>query len=245
MKKWIAMLLSVVLLVLFLWFNVIFLMMANSLNRNARLQLENHFLSLQRERYEGLKTAIEDARQARHDMRHHFNQLSALAEEGDLEQIREYLRKAARRIPSLDMKFCENRAADSVIGYYCALARREGIPFQTQIDLPEALCVDEMDLCLVLSNLLENALEASLRTDPARRRIDVRAYMHAEKLTLIQVENAFDGEVHEKNGAFQSSKRRGSGLGVPSVRRIAEKTGGASAFTHQNGVFSAKVMLRG
>ena len=105
--------------------------------------------------------------------------------------------------------------------------------------------MDEMDLCLVLSNLLENALEASLRTDPARRRIDVRAYMHAEKLTLIQVENAFDGEIHEKSGAFQSSKRRGSGLGVPSVRRIAEKTGGASAFTHQDGVFSAKVMLRG
>ena len=237
--------LSLALLILLLWFNVIFLLMANSLNRNARLQQENHLLSMQRERYENLKIAIEDARQARHDMRHHFNQLSALAEEGDLEQIREYLRKAARRIPSLDMKFCENRAADSVIGYYCALARREGIPFQTQIDLPEALCVDEMDLCLVLSNLLENALEASLRTDPARRRIDVRAYMHAEKLTLIQVENAFDGEVHEKNGAFQSSKRRGSGLGVPSVRRIAEKTGGASAFTHQDGVFSAKVMLRG
>ncbi len=236
---------SVALLVLLIWFNAIFLMMANSLNRNAKLQQENHFLSMQRERYENLKIAIEDARQARHDMRHQFNQISALAEAGNLEQIREYLARAALRIPNMDMSFCENRAADSVIGYYCALARREGVPFQTQADLPAALPVDEIDLCLVLANLLENALEASLRTDPARRRIGVRAYMHSSRLVLIQVENAFDGEIHEKNGVLQSSKRKGSGVGVQSVRRIAEKTGGASTFTHRNGVFAARVMLRG
>ena len=178
-------------------------------------------------------------------MRHHFNQISALAEEGDLSKIQEYLAKATLRIPNLDMNFCENRAADSVIGYYCALARREGIPFQSRIDLPAQLPVDEIDMCLVLSNLLENALEASLRTAPAQRRIDVQAYMHAQRLMLIQVENAFDGEIQEKSGVFQSAKRKGSGVGVQSVRRIAEKNGGVSAFTHQDGVFSAKVMLRG
>lgn len=236
---------SAALLILLIWFNATFLMMANSLNRNARLQQENHFLSMQRERYENLKIAIEDARQARHDMRHQFNQISALAEEGEVDKIKEYLQKAAGRIPSLDMNFCENRAADSVIGYYCALARRENIPFQAQVDLPEEIPVDEIAMCLALSNLLENALEASLRTDPARRRISVQAYTHLSKLVLIQVENAFDGEIHERNGVLQSSKRKGSGVGLQSVRRIAEKTGGASTFTHRDGVFSAKVMLRG
>lgn len=235
---------SAALLILLVWFNAIFLMMANSLNRNAKLQQENHLLSMQRERYENLKTAIEEARQARHDMRHQFNQISALAEEGDVEKIKGYLSRAAGRIPSLDMRFCENHAADSVVGYYCALARREGVPFQAQVDLPEELPVDEIDLCLVLANLLENALEASLRTAPAHRRIQVRAYLHG-RLLLIQVENAFDGEIHEKNGVFQSSKRKGSGVGIQSVHRIAEKSGGASTFTHENGVFLAKVMLRG
>ena len=64
------------------------------------------------------------------------------------------------------MNFCENRAADSVVGYYCALAKREGVPFCAKLDLPQVLPVDEIDLCLVLSNLLENAFEASLRTAP-------------------------------------------------------------------------------
>ena len=237
--------LSIALLILLFWFNTIFLLMANSLNRNARLQQENQLLSMQQQRYESLKAAIEEARQARHDMRHQLNQISALAETGDLESLKAYLAKTVSRIPNLDMHFCENRAADSVVGYYCALAKRGDIPFCAQLDLPEDLPVDEIDMCLVLSNLLENALEASLRTAPERRQIKITAYLHAERLLLIEAENTFDGEVKEKDGVFRSSKRRGNGVGIQSVRHIAEKTGGASTFTYQDGSFSAKVMLRG
>lgn len=171
--------------------------------------------------------------------------LSAMAENGDLGQIREYLFQAESRVPSLDMKFCENRAADSVIGYYCALAKRENIPFQAQANLPLKLPIDEIDMCLVLSNLLENALEASLKTASDKRQINVKASLHTDHLILIQVENAYDGEVREKNGVFQSSKRKGNGVGIQSVRRISEKSGGANAFTYENGIFTAKIMLHG
>ena len=237
--------LSIALLVLMFAFNTIFLLMATSLNRNARLRQENQLLSLQQQRYENLKTAIEEARQARHDMRHHLNHISMLAEENDMETLKAYLAQTVSRIPDLDMHFCENRAADSVLGYYCALAKREGIPFSAQIDLPQTLPVDEIDMCLVLSNLLENALEASLRTVPARRWMKVNAYVHAERLLLVQVENACDGEIKETNGVFRSSKRKGNGIGIQSVRHIAEKKGGASTFACQDGVFCAKIMLRG
>ena len=236
---------SVALLILLLCFNTVFLLMASSLNRNARLLQENHLLSLQQQRYENLKVAIEEVRQARHDLRHQLCQLSALAEEGDLEKIKAYLSGAVSRIPSLEMHFCENRAADSVVGYYCALAKWENIPYSVQIDLPECLPVDEINLCLVLSNLLENALEASLRTAPARRKIKLTAYLHSGSLALIQVENTYDGVILEKGGLFQSSKRKGDGVGLQSVRHIAEKSGGVSTVTYQDGLFCAKVMLRG
>ena len=200
---------------------------------------------MQQQRYESLKAAIEEARQARHDMRHQLNQISALAEAGDLDNLKAYLAKTVSRIPDLDMNFCENRAADSVVGYYCALAKREGVPFCAKLDLPQVLPVDEIDLCLVLSNLLENAFEASLRTAPARRKIEVTAYIHAARLGLIEAENAFDGEINENSGVFRSSKRKGNGIGIQSVRHIAEKSGGVSTVTYQDGLFCAKVMLRG
>ena len=237
--------LSVALLILMFMFNTIFLLMATSLNRNARLRQENQLLSMQQQRYENLKVAIEEVRQARHDIRHHLNQISMLAEADDMEAIKAYLAQTVSRIPDLDMHFCENRAVDSVLGYYCALAKREGIPFSAQIDLPQTLPVDEIDMGLVLSNLLENALEASFRTAPARRQIKVKAYVHAEKLLLMLVENACDTEVKETNGVFRSSKRKGNGVGIQSVRHIAEKNGGASTFTYRDNVFSAKIMLRG
>lgn len=64
----------------------------------------------------------------------------------------------------MHMHFCENQVIDSVISYYCALAERNTIPFHVQIDLPAQISVDETDFCLVLSNLLENALEQIIIT---------------------------------------------------------------------------------
>ena len=83
---------SIAFLLLLLWFNAIFLPMATSLNRNARLLAENQLLFLQQQRFhENLKAAIEEVRQARHDMRHQLNQISALKETGDKGGIESYL----------------------------------------------------------------------------------------------------------------------------------------------------------
>ena len=235
---------SLVLLLILVLFYAMFLMMANSLNKNARLVQENYFLSLQRTRYENLCTAIEEARQARHDMRHHFVQLSSLAESGDLEKIKAYLSKAAGKIPAHDLHFCENQAADSVLGYYSALAKRENIPFHVKTDLPAHIAIDEIDMCLVLSNLLENAIQASLKTEVSRREINVTAYLHYNRLLLIQMENTFDGKIAKKNDIFQSSKRPGNGIGIQSVRHIAERNGGIGSFSFENRIFTARIMLR-
>ena len=87
--------------------------------------------------------------------------------------------------------------------------------------------------------------EAFLAAEEAQRFTAAFLDIYAERLLLVEVENAFDGEVNEKSGLFRSSKRKENGIGIQSVQHIAEKTGGASTFTHQNGVFSAKVMLCG
>lgn len=231
------------LLILALFYSM-FLMMANILNKNKKLQQENLFLSVQQERYENLRSAIEEARQARHDIRHHFIQLSAMAKDGDLEKIKKYLQNALDKIPTLDYHFCENQSVDNVIGYYYALSQKEEIPFDARVDLPKELSVDEMDLCLILSNLLENALEASRKTAAAQQRISLEIYQHSASILLIRVENNFDGNIKEKDHLFHSTKRTGLGVGTQSVRRTAEKNDGSCDFTYENGVFTAKIMLR-
>lgn len=235
---------ALALLVLLLLLYTMFYLVAESLNRNDRLRQENQFLSMQQARYDSLRTAIAETREARHDMRHHFAALQNLAGQQKWESLEKYLSDAQESIPDAGLDLCGNAAADSVASHYGLLCRKQGIPFSFEFDLPSTLPVPEIDLCLVLSNLLENALEASQRTAPSRRRIQARAYLHSGHMLLLTVENPFDGEIREKGGVFQSSKRRGDGIGIQSVRRIADKNGGYSRFSHEGGVFRANVMLR-
>lgn len=236
---------NITLLCLLLLFYLLFYLMATSLNNNDRLRQKNQFLSMQQAQYDNLRTAIAETREARHDMRHHFSTLTTLANRNEWDELKDYLASVQKSIPDSELNLCNNSAVDGVAGHYCMRYKENSIPFSTKLDLPCELPISEMDMCLVLSNLLENALEASLRTNEAKRYVKIEAYIHSNNIVLLTVENAFDGTVIKKNGIFQSSKRRGDGVGIQSIRRIAEKNGGYCRFTAENEVFCANVMLRG
>lgn len=236
---------SVSLLVLLLIFYALLYFIAKSLNRNNKLAQKNQFLNMQRAQYDALKVAIEETRQARHDMRHHFAVLNTLAEQKNWEELEKYLSSASQNIPDTELVLCKNQAVNAIIGYYYSKCKSNGIPFKLKIDIPEKLTVSESDICLVIANLLENAFEASMKLDRDKRQIKMYARPHSEKILLISVENAFNGEITEKDGFFCSSKRNGNGIGTQSIRRIAEKDGGYCRFSHENGIFTADVMLHG
>lgn len=234
-----------VLLFLLLLFYTMFYLIASTLNRNQRLRQENQFLSMQQTQYDNLRTSIEETRKARHDMRHHFDALISLASRKEWDRLEKYLSDVRGNIPSTEMNLCENAIVDGVAGHYGLMYRKHNIPFVFELDLPKELPVPEVDLCVVLSNLLENALEASLNTAPERRYIKAQAYLHSDNMLLLTVENVFDGTVKEKNGIFLSSKRKGEGIGIQSVSHIAEKSGGYCRFTQSDNIFYANVILRG
>lgn len=238
-------LLSFAFLLLLLLFYALFYLMASSLNRNDCLRRENQLLSMQQARYDSLRASIEQTRQARHDMRHHFHILQGLAAQGKWENLTNYLNEAQGSIPAMELELCKNTAVDGVAGYFSALYREHNIPLIFELDLPPQLPVPETELCCVLSNLLENAMEAGLKTAPERQQTKVQAYLYADHMVLLSVENAYDEKIREKNGVFLSSKRPGEGVGLQAVRHTAEKNGGYSRFHYQDGIFTANVILRG
>lgn len=238
-------LLSFTFLLLLLLFYALFYLMASSLNRNDRLRQENLLLSMQQARYDSLQSTIGQIRQARHDMRHHFHILQSFAAQGNWTGLSAYLDEVQGSIPEGDLGLCKNTLVDSVAGYFAILFRELAIPVTFSLDLPPQLPVPESELCSVLSNLLENAMEAGLKTAPERRRTNVQAHLHSGHMVLLSVENAYDGDVREKDGIFLSSKRPGEGVGLQSVRHTAEKSGGYSRFLYGDGVFTANVILRG
>lgn len=236
---------SFALLVLLLLFYTLFYLMASSLNHNDSLRKENQLLSMQHARYDSLCTAIEQTRQARHDMRHHFHILQSFAAQGKWENLARYLDEVQGSIPDGSLCLCRNSAVDSVAGYFAMRYQEHGIPLIFELALPPHLPVPDSTLCSVLSNLLENAMEASLKTAPERRQAKVWAHLHSSQIILLSVKNTYDGKVQEKDGIFLSSKRKGEGIGLQAVRHIAEKNGGYSQFHYEGGVFTANIILRG
>lgn len=238
---------SLVLLALLSMFYLLFYLMAKNLDKLDSLRQENQFLHMQENQWDNLKTTISETKRARHDMRHHLNILRSLAERQEWEKVMDYLSSVQESIPIAELNLCDNPMVDSVVSHYSYLSREADIPFTALLDLPQKLPVAEIDFCVVLSNLLENALEASKHTQVSRRFICVKAKLHSSHVILLLVKNAYDGVIKETDGVFQSSKtkRQGTGIGLQSVHHIAEKNGGYSKFQYENGEFFAHVMLRG
>lgn len=235
---------SVILFLLLLLFYAMFYLMATSLNKTHHLQQENFFLSMQQTQYNNLRTAIQETREARHDMRHHFQAMQGLINRQDFDALEKYLSNAQENLPNMALNLCENAAVDSIISHYVLQCKKNEIPCSLELHLPQTLPVKEIDLCLVLSNLFENALEASLLTKPEKRHIHLRASLYSIHMVLLSLENTYTGNIEEENGIFHSSKHTGDGIGTQSVRRIAEKNGGYCHFTYENGIFRADIMLR-
>lgn len=123
-----------------------------------------------------------------------------------------------------------NQEWDKLMDY---LTKSSGIIPNTELNLCENTAADAVA-----------TLETSLKTDSAKRHILVQAYLHSDRMILLTVENIFDGNITVKNGEYQSSKRSGCGIGLQSVRHIAEKSGGYSRFLYENGTFCANIILR-
>ena len=102
-----------------------------------------------------------------------------------------------------------------------------------------------MDLCAVVSNLLENAADACARMSCERRFINVKISATTNSLLVIIVENSYEGEIQRSGNTFISSKKKGrKGIGISSVLNTIEEYNGISKFEYQNHIFKASILLK-
>jgi len=119
-------------------------------------------LALQRLQYRKIAEHDSLIKAQRHDLRHQLTVLRELSEQGDREKLTGYLDTLIRKIPSVkDIRLCENYAVNAVAAYYAARAKERGIRTELQFAIPPELDqMTESDLCIIVGNLLENAVEA-------------------------------------------------------------------------------------
>ena len=221
-----------------------------SAEENARNQLEQtrNNLKLQvgqavRE-IEALRTSQQQTRAYRHDLRHHLQYISTCIENGRGEQAQEYIQSICSEIEASKVTtYCENETANLIFSSYAARAEECGVPFRVEANIPQSISVAETDLCVLLSNALENALRACrrLKAEDKAAFIEVTARDKNGRL-FLQFINACPEDVRFENG-LPVNRAEGHGVGVRSICAIVEKYKGLSDFSVQEGHFILRVSL--
>lgn len=207
-----------------------------------RAKTQEQLLSLQQTQHKQLVQYMEDMKEVRHDLRQHLRVLEAYLEREDLEGLRHYLRSYERELPAdIHGTFTQNFALNAVCTHFAEEARKYGIDYDVTLDVPERLPISEPEVCALLGNLLENAVDAC-RQVPSTPFIKARGLWENGHLVLT-VDNACGQAPVWEGERLRSTRREGLGTGTWVVRRTAERGGGTAEFSYKDGVFYASVLL--
>lgn len=211
--------------------------------QTERLGQLNHSLSVQKQFYEAKLTDEEELRALRHDMRGHFSTLATLLADGKAAEAAGYLDSllAQRRERQAEV-FCGEPYINVVLTTFAARFRENEIAFTYRggvygWTLP---CVE---VCLILNNALENALEAVLLLPQAERAVKVQAAVQKRQL-LFRISNRFSGELQIVDGLPASTKtEKGHGYGLKNIYFTAKRLGGEVMYRVEDGFFVLDVRL--
>ncbi len=202
-------------------------------------------LSLQEQQYLDLVESIELTRAARHDLRHHLSAIQSMVKDKDYDKLSEYIADIVGHLP-LDsrIQICENYAANAVLDHYIHKAKELGIPIKVNFRINNKVGVADTDLCVLLGNTVENAIEATTSLPPEKRFISISAIEDGDRIYMT-FDNSYDGETRQSQGGYLSKKRGFSsmGVGMTSVNVIVKKYCGDMKIETIDGVFRLSVML--
>ncbi|MGN0318654.1 MAG: sensor histidine kinase [Lachnospira sp.] len=180
-------------------------------------------------------------RSIRHDMKHHIREIRGLAENRDYSGIKEYTDNISQDIKDSEKVYnTGNIALDGILNYYANRFVEKNIKNNIKITIPENLSVKAYDMNIILGNLLDNAIENTVRADEPKVSLQLK---YNGGLLHILVENSFDGRLNKEGGVFLSIKGDEHGYGLENIRRIVDKYNGNMLITDDNNVFSVGIVM--
>jgi len=193
--------------------------------------------------YEEVKEMYLNMRGWRHDYHNHLQVMKVQIAQGQLEEMKSYLDDLEQNLEQVDTYVKSgNLMADAVLNSKLSIAGQKGIRVNCKAVLPDALSVEDVDLCVLLGNLLDNALEACEKIPEEQRFL--RIYMVVNRSQLyMSVQNSAREELDFNERNYISTKRGNHGLGMKRVKALADKYEGYLTLANEPGIFAAEVTL--
>lgn len=180
----------------------------------------------------------------RHDYRNHIQTMKVLAANDDMDAIKEYLDKLDTDLSTVDTVVkTGNAMADAILNSKISLAQSKHITVECDAHIPVKLKMSEIDLCGIIGNLFDNAIEASVKL-PEDQRI-IRVYMDMKGVQLyISFTNFTASKKMEKiGGVFHTTKGDGHGFGLVRIDNIIERLNGYLSRNSEDGAFTTEILI--
>lgn len=211
-------------------------------------QIDKRIAAYQRElietHYAEVENMYKQIRGWRHDYRNHIQTMKAYAASGDMAAIIAYLNALDADLSTVDTVIkTGNAMADAILNSKISLAKSKHIAVQADAHIPIALKTSELDLCVIIGNLFDNAIEACLDL-PEEKRL-IRVYMDMKNIQLyLSFTNFTASKKRVKIGArFGSTKGDGHGFGLVRIDNIINRLDGYISRNSEDGAFTTEILL--
>ncbi len=215
-----------------------------STRKEQELKFADDMLEIQSHQQIQQQKSMETIQHLKHDFRHELIVLKEYVKEQRPDCIEKYIEQTLGTLEDDDLsQYTKNAPVNSILRYFIGMARKHDIEVSTFIDLPEILPILENDYCMLLSNIMENAIEACQRQQTGNRFIDIKAATAGDNMLTLTITNSYDGEIVRQGDRFRSSKRHANGIGTVSIQNIANRYDGITKFDYNGETFSTSVFL--
>ena len=180
----------------------------------------------------------------RHDYHNHIQAMKGLAL-GVSTELDSYLNRLDTDLVRIDTLIkTGNVMIDAILNSKISLARAKNIAVNAKAIVPKTLSVLEIDLCVIIGNLLDNAMEACEKLVDSNERF-IRIYVGTHKeLLYISITNSVGGEIRKSSAGYLSTKLMPThGFGLIRIDKLAEKYNGFVDRQNEEGVFATEIML--
>lgn len=186
---------------------------------------------------------LQSAKQSRHDLRHHNSLVLEYLTSGDIKGAEKYLKCQLDDLSRSALEtYCENPISNAVFLLYARKARSLGISYGVQADIPKELLLSDTEIGSMLSNVLENAIQAC-EGQKAKDRF-IRFLAECNSYTLkIELQNSVFGETVFDKNAMPVSQKEDGGTGTLSVYATVKRHGGMVSFSQEKNVFITRIVL--
>ena len=214
------------------------------LSKKIEKQISAYQSELIETHYREVENMYRQIRGWRHDYRNHIQTMKAYAAAGDLPAIRQYLDLLDEDLTTVDTVIkTGNPMTDAILNSKISLAKSRHIPVVADAHIPVKLKSSEIDLCCIIGNLFDNAIEASMKLPEDKRLIRVYMDMKNTQLYISFTNFTAGNKLVKQGGLFRSTKGEGHGLGLVRIDAIVERLDGYLSRNSEDGAFTTEILL--